>query len=191
MGYDSYVSGELVFQPSLKPIQVAELQSFADTSHTSGDLPGCGHPDWGSLEPDGSAMVFDDTFRLIDLKGWVCYLVEGFLKPWGVLANGALFIDGEDSEDFWRIEVTDSVVVHREGLVIYEGDPIEAHGVKATITHSAGSDGAVVVFLETGFEPNASDGGPGLRVLVNDDPVYEGVPYRSAETEQDSSVRSR
>jgi hypothetical protein len=55
----------------------------------------------------------------------------------------------------------------------------EALGVTVTIVRSAGSDGAVVVMIDTEFEPDASDSGPGLRVLVNDGPpVYEGVEYK-------------
>ncbi len=49
MGYDSYVSGEIAFQPPLTPTQVGELQGFAATYHASGDLPASGHPDWGSI----------------------------------------------------------------------------------------------------------------------------------------------
>lgn len=45
---------------------------------------------------------------------------------------------------------------------------LEAHGlgVHVEITSSAGSDGAVVVFIDTDFEPWET---PGLRVLINDD----------------------
>lgn len=54
--------------------------------------------------------------------------------------------------------------------------------ITTAITYSAGTDGAVLVLIDTTFEPNASDGGPGLRVLVNDEPVYAGVAY-SRETQ--------
>jgi hypothetical protein len=46
--------------------------------------------------------------------------------------------------------------------------------VKVTVTRSAGTDGAVLVLVDTGFEPDGSDGSPGLRVLVNDQPVFAG-----------------
>lgn len=44
--------------------------------------------------------------------------------------------------------------------------------VKVMVTRSAGDDRAVVVFIDTSFEPNGSDGGPGLRVLINDAEAY-------------------
>lgn len=51
--------------------------------------------------------------------------------------------------------------------------------VIVTVTRSAGPDGAVLVMIDTDFEPDASDGSPGLRVRVNDGTVFEGVAYES------------
>lgn len=59
----------------------------------------------------------------------------------------------------------------------------DLYGTKVIITRSAGTDNAVVVFIDTEFEPNASDGGPGLRVLINDDDTYVGKPYVHHEEE--------
>lgn len=50
--------------------------------------------------------------------------------------------------------------------------------VTVTVTRSAGDDGAVLILIDTpSFEPDGSDGGPGLRVLINDADAYVGVPY--------------
>jgi hypothetical protein len=49
--------------------------------------------------------------------------------------------------------------------------------ITVTITRSGGIDGAVVVFIDTEFEPDGSDEGPGLRVCINDDDAYVGVPF--------------
>lgn len=49
--------------------------------------------------------------------------------------------------------------------------------VTVTVTRSAGDDRAVTVHIDTTFEPDASDGGPGLRVLINDDEAYVGKAY--------------
>lgn len=65
----------------------------------------------------------------------------------------------------------------------------EFKGVRATITESAGSDGARLVLIDTDFEPGASDGGPGLRVLVNDHPTYEGVHWAPADEEDEEDAR--
>lgn len=57
---------------------------------------------------------------------------------------------------------------------------IDAGGVTITLTTSAGTDGAVVVFIDTEGEPDGSDGWRGLRVMVNDGDVFVGVPYKNA-----------
>lgn len=63
-------------------------------------------------------------------------------------------------------------------MTAYEQEFIaEGLGVKVTITESAGSDNAIVVFIDTEFVPDASDGSRGLRVLINDDDTYVGVKY--------------
>jgi hypothetical protein len=49
--------------------------------------------------------------------------------------------------------------------------------VEITVTRSAGDDRAVTVLIDTDFEPDASDGGPGLRILLNDDETYTGKAY--------------
>lgn len=54
----------------------------------------------------------------------------------------------------------------------------EAHGLSLTVTKSAGADGAVLVMVDTETEPDGSDGGPGLRVQVNDGSVFEGKPFK-------------
>ena len=51
-----------------------------------------------------------------------------------------------------------------------------------SVTRSAGDDRAIVVFIDTNFEPdgkapNGSDEGPGLRVLINDNEAYVGKAY--------------
>lgn len=60
---------------------------------------------------------------------------------------------------------------------------VEGLGVTITLTESAGSDNAIVVFVDTTFAPDASDGGRGLRVLINDDDTYVGVPWRPDPTD--------
>ena len=51
--------------------------------------------------------------------------------------------------------------------------------VRIAVTRSAGGDRAVVVFIDTTFEPDGSGTVPGLRVLVNDGDAFVGVPYEN------------
>lgn len=47
--------------------------------------------------------------------------------------------------------------------------------ITVIVTRSAGTDGVVLVMIDTTFEPSAPT--PGLRVLVNDEPVFVGLPH--------------
>lgn len=50
--------------------------------------------------------------------------------------------------------------------------------VLVTVTRSAGDDRAVLVFIDTDFDPRGRRGGsPGLRVILNDDEVFVGKAY--------------
>lgn len=61
--------------------------------------------------------------------------------------------------------------------------------VEITVTRSAGTDGAVVVFIDTpNWEPNGTDGGPGLRVLINDYDTYVGIPHRPTPDDSENDV---
>lgn len=66
-----------------------------------------------------------------------------------------------------------------ELVMSLDGVVMALDGVKVAITSSDGTDGAMLVLIETDFEPDASDGGPGLRVALNDGYVYKGVEYTS------------
>lgn len=48
---------------------------------------------------------------------------------------------------------------------------------EVTVTESAGADGAVVVFVDTHYEPDGSDDGPGLRIVLNDEDAFVGVEF--------------
>ena len=56
----------------------------------------------------------------------------------------------------------------------------DGRNVTVTVTASAGSDNAAVVFVDTSFAPDNSDGDGGLRVMVNDGDAFTGVPYEEA-----------
>lgn len=47
-----------------------------------------------------------------------------------------------------------------------------------TVTLSAGDDGATLIFIDTPFEPDGSDGSRGLRIVLNDDSLYDGVRFK-------------
>jgi hypothetical protein len=56
-------------------------------------------------------------------------------------------------------------------------------GVTVTICPSAGLDGAPVVMVDTDESLEGADGSPGprIRIRLNDEPVFVGVPHEAAE----------
>jgi hypothetical protein len=57
------------------------------------------------------------------------------------------------------------------------------------VPRSAGEDRAVTVFIDTDFEPDGSDGGTGLRILVNDNEAYVGTAYDFGRHHEAKSVK--
>ena len=70
-----------------------------------------------------------------------------------------------------RLSVAD-IAVDGAGRVLREIRKSDGE-ISIIITRSSGEDGAVLVLIDTTFEPNGTDGGPGLRVLINDAEVTE------------------
>jgi hypothetical protein len=64
------------------------------------------------------------------------------------------------------------------GALRDESATVELHGFTVTITRSAGPDGAVVIYVDGGTEPDIMpDGSPRCRIRLNDEPVYEAVAF--------------
>jgi hypothetical protein len=89
---------------------------------------------WVPVE-DGSAIEWDGGEKFYDAEKWMAYLIETFLKPGATVAheladpvpdwvypeefahltfdhivNGVIGAQGEESEDWWRLEVRDNAV---------------------------------------------------------------------------------
>lgn len=101
--------------------------------------------------------------------------------------NGETRLSGSISRKCPKVPNRHQTFNHNQGgtNTMEDQRELEHLGAHVTITTSAGSDGAVVVFVDTDFEPDASDGGPGLRVILNDGDVFVGKPYQPSEEEDE------
>jgi hypothetical protein len=70
---------------------------------------------WCGWRPneDGTAIEWDESEKFYDYIEWMEYIIEKFIEPWGITANGEIDWDGEDSDDRGKIVVTDNVVSTR------------------------------------------------------------------------------
>ena len=92
------------------------------------DAPPGGQPSlWCQWVPShsGEQLEWDGGEKFYNYDEWLYYLIEHFLGPWGYILNGVVHWQGEDSEDFGRIEVVDNVITIYDGVREYvrrEGD---------------------------------------------------------------------
>jgi hypothetical protein len=59
---------------------------------------------------DGSAIEWDGGEKFYDYIDWIEYIITHFLTPWGITANGSVEWQGEDSGDFGKINIKNSLV---------------------------------------------------------------------------------
>jgi len=86
--------------------------SVLEYNHAPSGQPGL----WCQWVPseDGTAIVWDEGEKFYDYIGWIEYLIEHFLAPWGYVVNGQVDWSGEDSGDQGYITVKNNAVTTRD-----------------------------------------------------------------------------
>lgn len=102
MGYDTYITGELVFSA---PITAEALESIAGGT----DLLDYACPATGELI---SGLEFEGSMRWYEAENDLIAFCEA-MSSIGVNVTGEVTGDGEDTDDYWR-------VVADKGSAIYE-----------------------------------------------------------------------
>lgn len=69
---------------------------------------------------DGTRLVWDGGEKFYDYVEWLQYLIDKILAPRGYTITGTCEWQGEDSDDFGKIVVTDNNVVVRLGRKTYD-----------------------------------------------------------------------
>lgn len=90
-------------------------------------VDGNGHPStqpglWCQWVPseDGTEIKWDGNEKFYCYTEWLEYIIENFLKPWGLTLNGEVTWEGEESDDLGKIIVSDNKIQVQEGSVHYE-----------------------------------------------------------------------
>ncbi len=68
---------------------------------------------------DGTQIEWDCNEKFYYYTKWIEYIIDHFLKPWGVVVNGEVKWYGEDSEDVGMIRITDNEVQELNGTITY------------------------------------------------------------------------
>jgi hypothetical protein len=71
------------------------------------------------ISPDGTCIEWDGGEKFYDYTKWMEYIINSFLIPWGVVANGVIEWNGEEPDDLGQIVVKNNKVTERVGTVVY------------------------------------------------------------------------
>jgi hypothetical protein len=72
------------------------------------------------INNEGTQLEWDGGEKFYNYTQWLEYIIENFLKPWGVIVNGETEWQGEESDDFGKIIVTENEIKILEGRRVYE-----------------------------------------------------------------------
>jgi hypothetical protein len=71
------------------------------------------------VSEDGEVLVWDGGEKFYNYVEWLKYLIKTFFKPWGVVLNGEIYWEGEDSSDMGCIVVKDNKVKTKVAEISY------------------------------------------------------------------------
>ncbi len=122
MGYTTEFSGSFSLNKALTVAQKKELEEFANTRHggnmdSDDDKPGF-YCQWVPNE-DGTEIEWDGSEKFYHYVEWIEYLIEHFIKPWGLTLEGEVEWRGEEDDDLGMIQIMENEVETLEGKVTY------------------------------------------------------------------------
>jgi hypothetical protein len=99
MGYSTYFAGQFDLSKKLTDKRIAKLAVLCDYGHDDmpDDTPGSDCP-W-RVTADGKGLEDAAEEKMYDWDTWLDYIVEFYLKPWGVEIEGRVSWQGEDTGD--------------------------------------------------------------------------------------------
>jgi hypothetical protein len=67
------------------------------------------------LSSDGTELGWDGNEKFYHYNEWLQYLIQHFFEKWGIKLNGEVVWQGEESNDFGKIIITDNFVEILDG----------------------------------------------------------------------------
>jgi hypothetical protein len=95
-------------------------ESVIDYNNSPRNQPGL----WCKWAPtaDGNAIEWNGTEKFYNYIEWIHYIIDHFLKRWGVVLNGTVNWYGEDRDDVGAIIIQDNVLVNAIENEAIEGE---------------------------------------------------------------------
>jgi hypothetical protein len=69
---------------------------------------------------DGTEIEWDGGEKFYEYVEWMEYIIDSFLKPWGIVAEGEIEWQGEGRGDIGLIVVKDNVVNPKMGRIVFD-----------------------------------------------------------------------
>lgn len=93
-------------------------RQIEDSNNPPADQPGL----WCQWVPsdDGTRIEWDGGEKFYKYTEWLKYIVETFLKPWGLSLTGVAEWQGEESSDVGKLIVRGNIVTTKVGRVVYD-----------------------------------------------------------------------
>lgn len=63
---------------------------------------------------DGSCLQWNEMEKFYNYGEWIKYIVEHFLKPWGIAANGLVKWRGEEFDDIGTIQIVNNFITIKD-----------------------------------------------------------------------------
>lgn len=118
MGYTTEFVGSVKLTPALTAVQRHQLYEFSEERHGDSTEHYSGYPGfWCNWAPNGTGteIGWNGQEKFYDYTAWMHYIVQNFLIPWGITANGEIKWRGESFNDVGTLTVKDNRVTAKKG----------------------------------------------------------------------------
>lgn len=124
MGYTTSFSGQIDLSRELTEAEAQAIIDFSDERH-GGDFGGFTTPVqgyWCNWVPtrDRLGIVWSGAEKFYNADEWMQLVIDRFIAPAGITADGVINAEGERSGNVWRLKVVDNVVTRGNGRIVFE-----------------------------------------------------------------------
>jgi len=114
MGYTTEFEGEFRLSRPLTVPEYRKLHELANTRHGGDTRPDPKFPGYycqWTVNEDATALVWDGGEKFYEYVDWMNYIIDNFLKPWGVTLSGTIHYQGEAIGDHGNLVIRDGKCV--------------------------------------------------------------------------------
>lgn len=120
MGYTTDFEGRINLSRELTMSEAQAILDFSETRHDPTQMPGY-NCDWEPTR-DGYGIQWNGIEKFYDADAWMQVVLDRFITPLGIAANGVINAQGEDPSDVWRLKVTDNKVTVVKAKIVWEDE---------------------------------------------------------------------